>query len=244
MTRDPSLSNPSLDSMSLLQSPTITKLVTALINAQQNYKPLLKTAENPYFHSKYATLPDCMRSCKDALAHEGLTITQREVSIEGEPHLLTQLLHLSGEWLGGFSLLNPDKDTPQGMGSALTYARRYALCGMVGLAPDEDDDGNSASGITETSKDAPRRAEAAKANPKVKKVVKTLTAQAVNAAKANGWQNKEVTELIVQQFGVSEMKELSPSQVMELIKKLNDRFPWSSEELEESERETKKAGRL
>lgn len=107
-------------------------------------KPALKDSTNPHFKSKYADLTSVWEACRDALTKNGLSVAQ-VTEFEGEQcWIRTILLHSSGEMLEGRYPLRPIANTPQGMGSAISYARRYALAAMVGVVAD-DDDGNEAS---------------------------------------------------------------------------------------------------
>jgi hypothetical protein len=122
------------------QSTSIKELATALAKVQGELKPAPKDSENPFFKSAYADLATVTKTVMPVLAKHGLSVTQ---VAEGEGNITTQLMHTSGEWLRGTLSLKPVKDDPQGRGSAITYARRYALASICGLAT-EDDDGNAA----------------------------------------------------------------------------------------------------
>ena len=127
-----------------LQS-SITKLMPALINAQAKFKPAVKDAENPHFGSAFVSLTGVLNAVTDALREQRIAVLQlTDVEPDGRTVLLTRLVHESGEWIGGRYPINPVKQDPQSYGSALTYARRYALMSLVGIAP-EDDDGHAAS---------------------------------------------------------------------------------------------------
>jgi hypothetical protein len=120
-------------------------LITALKKAQLKFKALEKTAKNPFFKSKYATLDSCISASRDALSSEGLVIVQ-PTKLDGTTLLLnTILMHESGEMIESMYPVVPTKDDPQGLGSALTYARRYCYCSIIGLVAEEDDDGNEGS---------------------------------------------------------------------------------------------------
>ncbi len=123
------------------KSEQINELAAALSKAQGMMKPALKDADNPFYKSKYADLSAGWEACREALAANGLSVAQ--IPEDGGVHTL--LMHTSGQWLSGFLPMIPTKNDPQGIGSAITYGRRYALFGMLGIAP-EDDDGNAASG--------------------------------------------------------------------------------------------------
>lgn len=121
------------------------ELATALAKAQAEIKTALKDSKNPHFKSSYADLTSVWDACRQALTANGLSVIQKTDFSEGEVWLETILLHASGEQIAGRYPLRPQQQTPQGFGSALTYARRYSLAAMVGVVADEDDDGNAAS---------------------------------------------------------------------------------------------------
>jgi hypothetical protein len=121
------------------------ELATAMAKAQAEIKAALKDSKNPHFKSSYADLTSVWDACRTALTKNGLSIVQIPNFEGDEVWLETMLLHASGESISGRYPLRPQQQTPQGYGSALTYARRYSLAAMVGVVADEDDDGNAAS---------------------------------------------------------------------------------------------------
>jgi len=106
-----------------------------------------KDADNPYFKSKYAPLESILPAIKGPLKESGLVFFQAPTWVgENSPALATTLIDIeSGEKIETISPLILAKQDPQGMGSAITYMRRYALVSILGLNCDEDDDGNAAS---------------------------------------------------------------------------------------------------
>ena len=135
------------------QSEHINELAKALAEAQAKLDGVLKGKENPFFKSRYADLSMVWQAWKAVGPACGLSIAQVATVQDGEPVLATQLMHSSGQWIRGQYPIKPVKADPQSVGSAITYARRYALAAMVGIAPeDDDDDGNIASGKKEPSK--------------------------------------------------------------------------------------------
>ncbi len=129
-------------------SETIDKLAAALAIAQGQLQPAVKESTNPHFKSNYVDLHGVWKSCRDALAKNGLCVVQGGGD-KGDGSTITyvcRIMHASGQWIESELTLRPQKNDPQGVGSAITYARRYLLASMVGVAPqDEDDDGNAAS---------------------------------------------------------------------------------------------------
>lgn len=148
-------------------SENISEIALALSKVQGSMKHAAKTADNPFFKSKYADLPAVWDACKSQLSENQIAVFQGgEECREGEFILSTTLIHSSGQWLKSklpISLIipaTPEKTdrygkvtpasterrmNPQEVGSCLTYFRRYGLCCAVGICADEDDDGNKAS---------------------------------------------------------------------------------------------------
>ena len=123
------------------QSESITDLATALCLAQAEMGGAIKDSNNPFFKSSYADLTSVIKVIKEPFAKYGLSFVQLPVTSAGGNGVgvSTMLMHKSGQWLQGEYLLPMDKVTPQGAGSAITYARRYALQSLVGI-PSVDDD--------------------------------------------------------------------------------------------------------
>ena len=134
-------------------------IASALVKAQKEFGPALKSSTNPHFRSKYADLSACIEAVIDALNNNGIYLMQLTDEHDGGVKVSTIFIHESGEQLSGGSLFMPaTKQDAQGFGSALSYARRYSLMAACGIAP-EDDDGNQA------TKTAPQAAPP-KATPK------------------------------------------------------------------------------
>lgn len=132
-----------------MQSQSIGKLAEALAKAQGKIEGASKDSTNPHFKSRYADLASVWEACRTHLSANGLSIIQTLDNGLNGVTIITTLAHSSGEWIKGALTLKPVKDDPQGVGSAITYARRYALAAMVGVAP-EDDDAEAATGRTTT----------------------------------------------------------------------------------------------
>lgn len=115
----------------------------ALAAAQLHMGPALKDSSNPAFKSKYADLSSVMAACLPALNSNGIAVFQPTGEDESGRFVRTILAHSSGETIECRVPLIVSKNDMQGYGSAVTYARRYGLMSMAGIAP-EDDDGNAA----------------------------------------------------------------------------------------------------
>jgi hypothetical protein len=131
-----------------MQSETIGALAAALSKAQADITGALKDSSNPFFKSKYADLASCWDACRKQLAANGLSVIQTTRMAEQGLVLVTTLAHSSGEWIAGempvlIAVQGKSGEfkevTPQAQGSGITYARRYALAAIVGLAQVDDD---------------------------------------------------------------------------------------------------------
>ncbi len=122
-------------------SEHINDIAAALAKAQSLFTQPKKTKTNPHFKNKYAELVDVIEATKDGLLKCDLSIVQ---GVEDRT-LKTRVSHKSGQWIETETPLLLDKQNMQGLGSALTYARRYALSAILNVSSDEDDDGNEAS---------------------------------------------------------------------------------------------------
>ena len=127
-------------------SQETTELAKALVQVQKQMSPATKDATNPFTRSNYATLNSVMESCREALLNNNIWLCQYPVPIDMPDclGLMTKLTHTeSGQWQASLAVVPLPKSDPQGMGSAMTYARRYAITAMLGMVT-EDDDGEAA----------------------------------------------------------------------------------------------------
>lgn len=126
-------------------SPTLSKLAEALCKAQSQMSFAVKDNVNPHFNSRYADLASVWECIRKPLTDNGLCIIQPVSSERNTVRVTTLLLHISGEYISETLTITAHQATAQAIGSAITYGRRYGLCGMVGVAQ-ADDDGNAATG--------------------------------------------------------------------------------------------------
>jgi hypothetical protein len=216
-----------------MKSETIGKLAEALSKAQGEMPDAEKTGENPFFKkngkpTKYATLSDVLKVAKPTLAKHGLSFVQ---FIEDEIYLSTLLLHISGEWISGRMKLLLDKATMQSQGSALSYARRYSLTSLLGIA-DEDDDGNEASGkkingsIGEDFDEKKTISNDATRNDSGLENAWEITdheiAEVAKLAEKLGWPMTRVTHYYQNSFGIEKFSQLTKQQFEKLCEELKD----------------------
>lgn len=133
-------------------------LEAALVAAQADMPKVEPDATNPHFKSRFVSLDHLIARTRPVLNKHGLAITQEPTHIDGQPALKTTIVHTSGAERGDVMPLLVSKNDMQGLGAAITYARRYAWAAVCGIVSEEDDDAESISG----EKAPPKSAEVAK----------------------------------------------------------------------------------
>lgn len=199
---------------------TVKSIATALAKAQLQMGKALKTSSNPHFKSKYADLASVMDACMEALNSNGIAVIQPvETETENGLSVTTVFIHgESGESLHNHVPLVVSKNDMQGYGSAMTYARRYGLMMMAGLAPEEDD-GNAAV-----------RAAPAKVSKEQLDHISTLI-------KETDSNEKKMFKV----YGVSKLEEMNIQQAEQCIKLLNTKLQKKiAEEMKQQELEHNK----
>lgn len=124
------------------KSDNLDFLAKALSIFQGDVKAVSKDGSNPFFKSKYATLQNVIETTSEPLKKVGLSLAQFPI---GENQLVSILMHESGQYIQATVKMTPKGNTPQDLGSAITYMRRYSIASILRLATEEDDDGNAAS---------------------------------------------------------------------------------------------------
>ena len=146
-------------------SQSIAQLAPALVKANAEVANALKDSHNPHFGSNFASLHAVLEAVKPVYAKHALTLVQVPgLDEHGRATVDTMVLHESGEWLAGVSGAPLQKNDPQGVGSAITYLRRYSLAALAGITQ-EDDDGNAASHTPAVQRTAAKVAQAFDAEP-------------------------------------------------------------------------------
>ena len=123
----------------------VNELATALNKFQAELVTVGKDKKNPFFKSSYADLASIMLEAQPVLTKHGLSVVQLLDNLDGKPALTTILLHTSGQNIQATIPLILSKEDPQGVGSSVTYMRRYGYAAALQIVIDEDDDGNRAS---------------------------------------------------------------------------------------------------
>jgi hypothetical protein len=192
------------------KSDSIKNLATALAMFQGEVKNPPKSADNPFFKSKYTTLDTLIDTAKPLLNKHGLSYIQSCGGDGSNISVTTLLLHNSGEWIESEPLvLKADKATAQGAGSAVTYARRYTLSAILGLASEEDDDGNGAE---------PNKKPSGNNTEQPKTLSDGQVSRLFAIASKKGYNPEAVKKTIMQKYNTSEIKSLSKVHYDEAVK--------------------------
>lgn len=192
------------------KSETLTEFSKAFAKTQQEMKQPLKDANNPFFKSKYVPLENVVEAITESASKNGLSFTQFPSSDEaGNVTVGTLVMHSSGEWIEYDPIkMKPVKNDPQSIGSAITYAKRYALSAIFGITSDPDDDGNEA---TQTKKQAPakKKDEPVISVEKANYYLKEIAAISTEKGKEDG----SIVKWFLNHLGVVDYKMIKQSQI-------------------------------
>ena len=191
------------------KSETLTEFSKAFAQTQQEMKQPLKDANNPFFKSKYVPLENVVEAITESASKNGLSFTQFPSSDEdGNVTVGTLVMHSSGEWIEYDPIkMKPVKNDPQSIGSAITYAKRYALSAIFGITSDQDDDGNEA---TQTKKQQSKKTNdpvisVEKANYYLKEIAAISTEK--------GKEDDSIVKWFLNHLGVVDYKMIKQSQI-------------------------------
>lgn len=200
------------------KSETLTEFSKAFAKTQQEMKQPLKDANNPFFKSKYVPLENVVEAITESASKNGLSFTQFPSSDEaGNVTVGTLVMHSSGEWIEYDPIkMKPVKNDPQSIGSAITYAKRYALSAIFGITSDPDDDGNEA---TQAKKQAPakKKDEPVISVEKANYYLKEIAAISTEKGKEDG----SIVKWFLDHLGVVDYKMIKQSQIEDADMLLN-----------------------
>ena len=191
----------------------VTELAKAMAKAQSEFGEVPLDSENPFFHSRYASLKSVMETVRPVLAKNGLSIIQT-TGFQGERFgLYTTLLHTSGDSLSGFYWINPAKPDPQGLGAAVSYARRYAMAAMLGIVNDTDDDGNATGGTvnrnTQTNVQENGHTNVKTENGNNRKITDKQAKRLYAISKSAGREDVEAQDHLQEQYGFNRTSDVT-----------------------------------
>ncbi|UAT29476.1 ERF family protein [Bacillus badius] len=188
-------------------SESINEIAKALAQFQSEVKQPEKDGTNPHFKSKYVTLDGTVKSIHECAPKHGLSYTQMPVSNESGVGVVTVIFHTSGQFIEFDPFILPlDKKTAQGVGSGLTYSKRYALSAAFGIVSDVDDDGNEAT--DNAPQNPPKQASS--------KQVGMIKAKVLEYAKLRGRTPQDVYKVL--NITMTDLETLSSKDASDMIK--------------------------
>lgn len=191
------------------KSESIKNLAIALSKFQSEVENPKNTADNPFYHSKYAPLQDVLNTVRPLLSKHGLSVIQSPAGDGQSVSITTLLIHESGEWIEFDPLvLKAEKMTPQGAGSAITYGRRYALSAVLGISSEDDDDGNS----LETSQQAQKQQRKQLTDKQVKRLYAIANSAGVSV--------EDVKRVLMRDYNKTQAADLTKQEYDEICERL------------------------
>lgn len=207
--------------MTITKSETIIKLSKSLVETQKELKQPLKDAKNPFFKSEYVPLENVAEAITQTATKYGLAFSQYATTTEsGNVSVGTIVFHESGEYIEFPPLiLKPENTKPQSIGSAITYAKRYALSAIFGITSDKDDDGNKANGNGEPQKQ-PQKRNQKQAQQNDEPDVHAIVEKYVQQLAVLGVKREDVVEYVCNKHNVGNMFDIQPNILVGEIKQI------------------------
>lgn len=200
-------------------SPTIGAIAAALAKASAQFTTVTKGTENTYFKTKYADLSALIEATQKGLAANGLAVIQSPGEISGNKVYLTSMLvHSSGEWFRDELGMPMAKADAQGVGSAVTYARRYSYGGLLSIAGEPDDDANIATGKSEKARESDEQYDQ---RTEDQKVVMPAQAQAMHDAMKRTGKPEALVTAYLKEKGYKQFEQVLRSDFQTVLKWLN-----------------------
>ncbi len=205
---------------SVTRSASIKNLAKALSQAQAEYPiiPKNKTAKIGTYSYHYADIADVITAVAPINLKYGLSFVQIPLTINRQHQLVSTVMHESGEWIEGTLDLEPKDRTPQALGSAITYGRRYALGAMLGVVTEEDEDGKLATEGSRSESKARTQPAESSVTAQVAKARSVLTALMRDAG-LNKQDGLDYCSMVVGR-DIADKNELSLEELMAVATKL------------------------
>lgn len=197
-----------------MTAPAHKTLAEALVAAQAEMPAVEKDAVNPHFRSRFTSLDHLIAKTRPVLTRHGLAVTQWPTHLQGQPALRTKVTHVSGESDEDVMPLLLAKNDMQGLGGAVTYAKRYMWAAVCAVSTDEDDDGNTAAAPPAAAR---QNGSNGKAPRERVEEIETLIA-ALNLA--GPLTEVQIRDGMLKQYGTEVTAELTAAQAAELVKRL------------------------
>lgn len=203
------------------QSATLGKLAAALAKFQGSMSHVTKdkTVKTRSYSYSYADLASVIDASREPLAANEIAVVQSPSTDGAKVTITTLLLHSSGEWVSGSLTLTVADGSAQVVGSALSYARRYALLAMLGIAT-EDDDGESASrpsNGTPASADRSAEQRAAAPPPAAPGITPAQAEEMESLLRETGVSEQEFGQKLVLHFGLADWHLLSQTDAWKIL---------------------------
>ncbi|PTM58349.1 ERF family protein [Desmospora activa] len=204
-------------------SDNIDEICKALVGFHSEVGRIAKDGTNPHLKNRYATIDAIMEEIRPALAKHGLFVMQLPTNLDdGSIRLVTRLYHQSGQLMESDPIIvKPQKNDAQGIGSAVTYARRYSLTSFLSLSTGDDDDGHAASAPTTPTpqgngQGAPRATQGNRqrlaSELQIKKIMATVNQVGIT--------DEALKKYMMREYGKRSKKELTTNEASALIKML------------------------
>jgi len=193
------------------ESDELDKLFEALAKAQMEMEVAATASINPFFKSRYADLASIVKASRPFLAKNGLCVIQRTITEEKDQiFLYTRLCHASGQWIESNMQVKPLKNDIQGLGSYITYLRRYMYASLTGVVTgDEDDDGETA--MQETRKEKKEEED----NGKISKAQLQVLSNELNNC-------PEIVEGILKGFNITKLSDLPSKKYSGCVERIRE----------------------
>lgn len=204
-------------------SEKVDQICKALLDFHKEVNRIEKDGENPHFGNSYATIDQIIDEVRPLLAKHGLFVMQMATNDDpSEVKLVTRIYHSSGQWMESPPLtLKPQRQDPQAIGSAVTYARRYSLTSFLSLNTGEDDDGNAAS--LPQSKNKQQAKQQTKTNTKGQALATDKQKKAIFAiATKKGLDREQVKKLVARLIEREDLQTLTSKEASDIIDGIKD----------------------
>lgn len=196
-------------------STEVNKLFEALAKAQGKMKPAVMDMKNPHYNSRYASLTSCQDAYRGPIAENNLSLTQQIFSFDEKYFCRSVLGHSSGQWISNVFRILLDRSNMQGLGSAITYARRYGANALIGVVDTEDDDGNASVAPPQEK----RATDSQKAQGSASKFVSEPQLKRLFAiSNSKGWTHEELKMYLMAAWGIETTKDLDRVKYDQIIK--------------------------
>lgn len=214
-------------------SENTNELFKALSAFQKEVKQPKKDADNPFFKSKYVPLENVVEVIHEAASKHGLSEITYPAQNDTSVGVGVIITHSSGQYVKlPPVLLKPDKNTPQGIGAAITYARRYALSSAFGIASETDDDANSISGHDSKPTQKPKVEVAS--TPQIKALRASLTKYAKVTGNDDEAGIGKLEAWALGQLGVENFKDIPQKEIEPFTTKVSKMIEKKQNESQES----------